>query len=51
MPMKSKAQAKAMHAAASGKGKAGIPRKVAQEYVAKSKGQSMKKLPKRAKGS
>lgn len=46
MPMKSEKQRKAMHAAASGKGKSGIPKKVAKEYVSKDKGG---KLPARAK--
>lgn len=44
--MKSEAQRKAMHAAASGKGKGKIPKAVAKEYVAKDKGG---KLPKRAR--
>lgn len=46
MPMKSEAQRKAMHAAAMGKGKSGIPRKVAMEYAEHDQGG---KLPKRAK--
>lgn len=44
MPMKSEAQRRAMHAAAHGKSTAGIPKKVAKEYVAHDKGG---KLPKR----
>ena len=33
MPIKSKAQQRAMYAAASGKGQTGIPKKVAKEYI------------------
>ena len=43
MPMKSKAQNAAMHAAAQGKSKLGIPKKVAQEFVSAQHG---KKVPK-----
>lgn len=45
MPVKSKAQRRAMYAAASGKSTLGIPKKVAKEYIAESK--SGKKLPER----
>ena len=44
MPMASEAQRRAMHAAKAGKGKLGIPRKVAAEFVREDKGG---KLPKR----
>jgi hypothetical protein len=44
MPMKSEAQRKAMHAAASGKSTLGIPKKVGKEFAASDKGG---KLPKR----
>lgn len=44
MPPKSEAQRRAMHAAAQGKSKAGIPKKVGQEYARADKGG---KLPKR----
>lgn len=43
MPMASQSQRKAMHAAAAGKSKIGIPKKVAQKFVAHDKGG---KLPK-----
>jgi hypothetical protein len=46
MPMKSKAQRRAMGAAAGGKSKLGIPRKVAKEYMAADHGG---KLPKRVR--
>ena len=44
MPPVSEAQRRAMHAAASGKSKIGIPKKAAREYIAADSG---KKLPKR----
>ncbi|KKN80646.1 hypothetical protein LCGC14_0327380 [marine sediment metagenome] len=44
MPMLSEAMRGAMHAAAAGRGRLGIPIKVAKEYVAEDKGG---KLPKR----
>lgn len=47
MPMKSEAQRKAMHAAAKGKGKGGIPKDVAKKYAQHDTGG---KLPKRAGG-
>lgn len=46
MPMKSQKQRNAMFAAASGKSNIGIPKKVADEFVASDKGG---KLPMRAK--
>lgn len=47
MPMKSKAQNKAMHAAASGKSTVGIPKSVAKKFVAESHGQKVRNLPAR----
>lgn len=47
MPMKSKAQNRAMHAAAAGRSKIGIPQSVAAKFVADSHGQKVKKLPER----
>lgn len=47
MPVVSKAQNRAMHAAAAGKGTLGIPASVARDYVAASHGMSVKKLPER----
>lgn len=46
MPMRSKAQNAAMHAAASGNSTIGIPKKVAQKFVSESHGQNVKALPK-----
>jgi hypothetical protein len=45
MPMKSKAQNAAMHAAAQGHSTLGIPRSVGKEFVAASHGQKVKRLP------
>jgi hypothetical protein len=45
MPVVSKAQNAAMHAAAAGKSTIGIPKSVGQRYVADSAGVSVKKLP------
>lgn len=50
MPMRSKAQNAAMHAAAAGKSTLGIPAKVGKEFVKASHGMKVSKLPKR-KGS
>jgi len=47
MPMKSKAQAAAMFAAAEGKSTIGIPASVGRKFVAESHGQKLKKLPKK----
>jgi hypothetical protein len=47
MPMKSKAQVAAMHAAAAGKSTIGIPTKVGREFVKASHGQKVGKLPAR----
>ncbi len=45
MPMESKAQNAAMHAAAEGKSTLGIPKKVGQKFVNESHGQKVKRLP------
>jgi len=45
MPVKSKAQQKAMYAAAEGESTLGIPKKVGKEFV---KGSAPKNLPKKA---
>lgn len=49
MPMQSKAQNAAMHAAASGHSTIGIPKKVAQKFVKESHGQKIEKLPRHSK--
>ncbi|MBN3809400.1 hypothetical protein [Paraburkholderia sp. Ac-20347] len=49
MPMKSKAQNRAMHAAAEGRSKLGIPKKVGKEFVSAEHGKSVKRLPERKK--
>lgn len=49
MPMKSKAQNRAMHAAASGKSSIGIPKKVAKEFVKAQHGKPVKGLPEKKK--
>lgn len=46
MPMESKAQNAAMHAAAAGKSTLGIPKSVGKKFVNASHGQKVKKLPK-----
>ncbi|WP_157378401.1 hypothetical protein [Burkholderia ubonensis] len=50
MPMKSKAQNRAMRAAAEGRSKIGIPKKVAKEFVRAEHGKSTKGLPERKRG-
>ena len=51
MPMRSQEQRRAMYAAASGKGKIGIPKKVAAEFVAADKpGKLPKYAPKSKRG-
>ena len=50
MPSVSKKQHRAMEAAAHGHSNLGIPKKVAQEYVAADKGKSTKSLPEKKKG-
>lgn len=47
MPVKSKAQNAAMHAAEQGKSTLGIPASVGKEFVKASKGKSIKNLPQR----
>ena len=49
MPIESKAQQRAMYAAAAGKSTLGIPKKVGKEFVAAGKAKS--KLPERVKQS
>lgn len=49
MPMKSKAQNAAMHAAAEGKSNLGIPKSVGKKFVADEKGKKVSKLPEYAK--
>lgn len=49
MPMKSKAQNRAMHAAAEGKSNLGIPKKVAKEFAKAQHGKSLKGLPEKKK--
>jgi hypothetical protein len=48
-PMESQAQAAAMHAAAAGKSKLGIPKSVGKEFVEASHGQKVGKLPEHKK--
>lgn len=45
MPMKSKAQNRAMHAAAEGKSTLGIPKKVGKKFSKAQHGKSVKNLP------
>jgi hypothetical protein len=49
MPMLSKAQNAAMHAAAAGKSTLGIPKSVGAKFVKEQHGKSLKGLPKRKK--
>jgi len=49
MPMQSKAQNAAMHAAAAGNSTLGIPKSVGQEFVTAQHGRSLKGLPQRKK--
>ena len=49
MPIESKAQQRAMYAAAAGKSNIGIPKKVGKEFV--SAGPAKKNLPERAKSN
>lgn len=49
MPIKSKAQERAMHAAAAGKSTLDIPKKVGKEFIAA--GPAKKNLPERVKSS
>ena len=47
MPIRSKAQQRAMYAAASGKGQTGIPKKVAKEYIEATPKSAYGKMPER----
>jgi len=47
VPIKSKAQQRAMYAAASGKGQTGIPKKVAKEYIEATPKSAYGKMPER----
>jgi hypothetical protein len=47
MPIKSKAQQRAMYAAASGKGKTGIPKDVAEEFIEATPKSAYKRMPER----
>lgn len=49
MPMQSKAQNAAMHAAADGKSTIGVPKSVGEKFVSDSAGQKIKPLPKRVR--
>jgi hypothetical protein len=49
MPIKSKAQQRAMYAAASGKGESDIPKKVAKEYIAATPSSAYGKMPERTR--
>lgn len=49
MPIRSKAQQRAMYAAAEGRGKTGISRAVAKEYIAATPKAAYADLPERAK--
>lgn len=51
MPMKSKAQSAAMHAAEEGHSTLGIPKSVGKKFVKASHGQKVKKLPKHVKSA
>ncbi|MDA4133186.1 MAG: hypothetical protein OK454_08705 [Thaumarchaeota archaeon] len=46
MPSKTRKQQKAMHAAAEGRGKIGIPKKVGKEFAKADHKRGKKKLPK-----
>ena len=49
MPVVSRAQNAAMHAAAEGRSTLGIPKKVGEEFVSASHGMKVKRLPKHVK--
>ena len=49
MPIRSKAQQRAMYAAASGRGKTDIPASVAKEYIKATPKSAYAKMPERAK--
>lgn len=48
MPIKSKAQQRAMYAAASGKGKTEIPKKVAKEFIESTPKKTYASIPEKA---
>jgi hypothetical protein len=48
MPIKSRSQARAMYAAASGKSQTGIPKKVAKEYIEATPKSAYGKMPEQA---
>lgn len=48
MPIKSKAQQRAMYAAASGKGGTGIPKKVAKEFIESTPKKAYASMPEKA---
>lgn len=50
MPSVSRKQQKAMHAAAEGRGKIGIPKKVGKEFAAADHKRGRKKLPEKKRG-
>lgn len=49
MPIRSKAQNRAMRAAASGKGESDIPKAVAEKYIAETPSSAYGKLPERTR--
>jgi hypothetical protein len=49
MPIRSKAQQRAMYAAAEGRGQTGIPKKIAREYIEATPKSAYADLPERAK--
>jgi len=49
MPIRSKAQQRAMYAAAEGRGQTGIPKSVAKEYIAATPKSAYADLPERAR--
>jgi hypothetical protein len=49
MPIRSKAQQRAMYAAAEGRGQTGIPKSVAREYIEATPKRSYADMPERAK--
>jgi len=49
MPMVSKAQSAAMHAAEEGRSTLGIPKSVGKKFVKESRGEKVKSLPKHVK--
>lgn len=49
MPITSKAQGRAMYAAAGGKGKTGIPKQVAKEYIEATPKKAYAKMPETVK--